>query len=90
MLLRHAAGYELRFPGSPNGTPLEYMCHQVIQDMRGADLVLDLHASARNKSELYEVRVSGARKPSCLPRVRALCPQLIWVLRTEGSFSAPR
>ena len=30
------------FPGSPNGTPLEYMCHQVIQDMRGADLVLEL------------------------------------------------
>ena len=76
------------FPGSPNGTPLEYMCHQVIQDMRGADLVLDLHASARNKSELYEVRVSAKEAKRLLPRVRALCPQLIWVYPDKGSFSA--
>ena len=76
------------FPGSPNGTPLEYMCHQVIQDMRGADLVLDLHASARNKSELYEVRVSAKEADRLLPRVRALCPQLIWVYPDKGSFSA--
>ena len=76
------------FPGSPNGTPLEYMCHQVIQDMRGADLVLDLHASARNKSELYEVRVSAKEAERLLPRVRALCPQLIWVYPDKGSFSA--
>ena len=64
------------FPGSPNGTPLEYMCHQVIQDMRGADLVLDLHASARNKSELYEVRVSArsARSSSGSTRTRAPSP----------------
>ena len=47
------------FPGSPDGTPLEYLCWQIIQDMSGADLVLDIHASARNKSELYEVRVSA-------------------------------
>ncbi|MFQ9446205.1 MAG: succinylglutamate desuccinylase/aspartoacylase family protein [Christensenellales bacterium] len=55
------------FPGSPDGTPLEYMCYQVIQDMRGADFVLDLHASARNKSELYEVRVSAKEADRLLP-----------------------
>lgn len=76
------------FPGSPDGTPLEYMCYQVIQDMRGADFVLDLHASARNKSELYEVRVSAKEADRLLPRVRALCPQLIWVYPDKGSFSA--
>ena len=45
------------FPGSPDGTPLEYMCHQVIQDMRGADFVLDLHASARSSSGSIRIRV---------------------------------
>ena len=30
------------FPGSPDGTPLEYLCWQIIQDMSGADLVLEL------------------------------------------------
>ena len=76
------------FPGSPDGTPLEYLCWQIIQDMSGADLVLDIHASARNKSELYEVRVSAKEADRLLPRVRALCPQLIWVYPDKGSFSA--
>ena len=76
------------FPGSADGTPLEYMCHQVIQDMLGADFVLDIHASARNKSELYEVRVSAKEAERLLPRVRALCPQLIWIYPDKGSFSA--
>ena len=76
------------FPGSPDGTPLEYLCWQIIQDMSGANLVLDIHASARNKSELYEVRVSAKEAERLLPRVRALCPQLIWVYPDKGSFSA--
>ena len=76
------------FPGSPDGTPLEYMCYQIIQDMAGADFVLDIHASARNKSELYEVRVSAKDADRLLPKVRALCPQLIWVYPDKGSFSA--
>lgn len=50
--------------------------------------MLDLHASARNKSELYEVRVSAKEAERLLPRVRALCPQLIWVYPDKGSFSA--
>lgn len=44
--------------------------------------------SARNKSELYEVRVSAKEADRLLPRVRALCPQLIWVYPDKGSFSA--
>ena len=76
------------FPGSPDGTPLEYLCWQIIQDMSGADLVLDIHASARNKSELYEVRVSAKDADRLIPRVRALRPQLIWVYPDKGSFSA--
>ena len=76
------------FPGSPDGTPLEYLCWQMIQDMSGADLVLDIHASARTKSELYEVRVSAKDADRLVPRVRALRPQLIWVYPDKGSFSA--
>ena len=60
------------FPGSPDGTPLEYMCYQVIQDMRGADFVLDLHASARNKSELRSARQRERGGSPSAPRARAL------------------
>ncbi len=50
--------------------------------------MLDIHASARNKSELYEVRVSAKDADRLIPRVRALRPQLIWVYPDKGSFSA--
>ena len=32
----------LAFPGNPEGTPLEILCHAIMQDMLGADLVLDV------------------------------------------------
>lgn len=76
------------FPGSPTGTPLEIVCHKIIQDMKGADLVLDVHASSQNKSELYEVRMNAAGAPRLIESARALCPDLIWVYPDNGAYSA--
>lgn len=61
------------FPGSPDGTPLEYMCYQVIQDMRGADFVLDLHASAAQQERaLRSARQRERGGSPSAPRARAL------------------
>ncbi|MDO4741237.1 MAG: succinylglutamate desuccinylase/aspartoacylase family protein [Eubacteriales bacterium] len=60
------------FPGAANGTPMESMCHHIVEDMRGADLVLDVHSSAKDKSELYEVRIN-ARCAGKLVPTSALC-----------------
>lgn len=76
------------FPGSPQGTPLEAMCYQVMQDMLGADLVLDIHTSTQNKSELYEVRIGAQEAPRLIPKARALCPELIWVYPDSSAFRA--
>lgn len=75
------------FPGNPDGTPLENICHRIVQDMKGADLVLDIHASTQHKSELYEVRVCASDADRMMHGLRALCPELIWVFPDKGAFS---
>lgn len=76
------------FPGSPDGTVLESICYRVLGDMRGADLVLDLHASTHFKSELYEVRINARDAGRLLSKARSLCPELIWVLPDRSDFDA--
>ena len=78
----------LAFPGSPSGTPLEILCHRIMQDMLGADLVLDVHASTQYKSELYEVRMNEADADRLIPKARALCPDLIWVYPEYAAYGS--
>ena len=78
----------LAFPGSENGTPLEILCHKIMADMSGADLVLDIHASTQFKSELYEVRMNEADADRLIPKARALCPDLIWVYPAYAAYGS--
>ncbi|MBR5287855.1 MAG: succinylglutamate desuccinylase/aspartoacylase family protein [Clostridia bacterium] len=75
------------FPGRPDGTALESVCWRVLEDMRGADLVLDIHASTQNKSELYEVRMNTPHAEELIRQARALCPELIWVYPDNNLYS---
>lgn len=76
------------FPGSPDGTALESMCHAIYTDMLGADLVLDIHASTRNKTELFEARIDSRSAERIIPQARALSPDLIWVYADKAVFNA--
>ena len=76
------------FPGTPDGTVLEAMCHAIFTDMLGADLVLDIHASTKGKSELYEARIDSRSAKTVIPQARALAPDLIWVYADKSAFNA--
>jgi predicted deacylase len=76
------------FPGTPDGTALEAMCHAIFTDMLGADLVLDIHASTKGKSELYEARIDSRSAKTVIPQARALNPDLIWVYADKSAFNA--
>ena len=76
------------FPGTPDGTALEAMCHAIFTDMLGADLVLDIHASTKGKSELYEARIDSRSAKTVIPQARALSPDLIWVYADKSAFNA--
>ena len=78
----------LAFPGSANGTPLEIICHKIMQDMLGADLVLDVHASTQYKSELYEIRMNNMEAERLIPKARCLCPELIWVYPEYAAYGS--
>ena len=76
------------FPGNEEGTALESMCHHIMNDMLGADLVLDIHSSTLQKSELYEVRLNAASAQMMLPHARSLCPDLIWIYPDKPIYNA--
>ncbi len=78
------------FPGRSDGTALESVCWRVLEDMKDADLVLDIHASTQNKSELYEVRLNADgvfSADALIAQARALCPELIWVYPDSNMYS---
>ena len=76
------------FPGTPDGTVLESMCHAIFSDMLGADLVLDIHASTKGKSELYEARIDSRSAKTVIPQAFALNPDIIWVYADKSAFNA--
>ena len=76
------------FPGAVGGTALESMCHAIYTDMLGADFVVDIHASTKGKSELYEARVDSPSAATTVPMCRALAPDLIWVYANKSAFNA--
>ena len=76
------------FPGVPDGTALESICYAVVQDMKGADMVLDVHTSSQITSELYGVRIHEKDADAMLASAVALCPEVIWVLPDKPVHNA--
>ena len=76
------------FPGNENGTALESMCYHIVEDMKGADLVLDVHASSQITSSLYCARLHESSAKDMVREAQALCPQVIWVLPNKAAYNA--
>ena len=76
------------FPGAPDGTALESICYAVLQDMKDADLVMDIHTSSQITSELYGVRLHERDADVMIPGAVALCPNVIWVLPDKPGNNA--
>ena len=76
------------FPGNPDGTAMESICYAIIEEMKGADLVLDIHTSSQITSELYGVRVHEKHVDVMLSGAAALCPEVIWVLPDKPAHNA--
>ena len=67
------------FPGSESGTPWEYMAKQVVDDIAGADLCIDIHSSNIFHREIPQVRISPAFAAKLLPYAKLLNADFIWV-----------
>ena len=74
------------FPGDESTTPWELMAKQVVEDIRGADICVDIHSSDIFLREIPQVRISPENSVRLLPYAKLLNADFVWV----GNSSAVR
>lgn len=67
------------FPGSETGPAAEYLAHELMNDLRGAVCVVDIHASNIFLREVPQVRLGENTADRLLPLARLLNTDFIWV-----------
>jgi predicted deacylase len=67
------------FPGSPTGSLAEAAAYDVIRDIEGADMCIDIHSSNIFLREIPQVRVSEQNEAALLPYAVMLNVDLVWI-----------
>lgn len=67
------------FPGTQDGSMVECVAAEIIEDIAGADACIDIHASNIFLREVPQVRVSEETAKDLLPYAKLLNIQFIWV-----------
>ncbi len=87
---RQIPGYDLDmnriFPGNNSGTPWEKMAKEVFDDIKDADLCIDIHSSDIFLREIPQVRISPEQSLKLLPYAKLMNVDFVWV----GNSSAVR
>lgn len=67
------------FPGDKNGTMAEQAAYTIIEDLKGADLVIDIHSSNLYLRETPQVRINVLNEKELVPLAQELGVDFIWV-----------
>lgn len=67
------------FPGRMDGDMNEYVASEIIRDMEGADLCLDIHASNIYLTEVPQIRINEQHEEQLLPYAALANVDFIWV-----------
>ncbi|MDR2694110.1 MAG: succinylglutamate desuccinylase/aspartoacylase family protein [Chitinispirillales bacterium] len=67
------------FPGSSSGSLAEVAAHDIIRDIDGADMCIDIHSSNIFLREVPQVRVSEQNEGALLPFAMMLNVDLVWI-----------
>ncbi len=67
------------FPGSESGSVPEYVASKIVEDIAGADLCIDIHASNIFLREIPQVRMSEGTAEKLLPYAKVLNIDYVWV-----------
>ncbi len=67
------------FPGSDCGDMTEYVSQKVVDDLKGADVVFDIHASNIFLTEVPQIRINQLHRETLLPLARQANVDFIWV-----------
>lgn len=82
-IMRGIPGYDLdmnrTFPGNESGTMPEMIAHETLEDMKGADICIDIHASNIFLREIPQIRMSVPTSEMLLPYAKMLNVDFVWV-----------
>lgn len=67
------------FPGSRNAAMTESVAADLIDDMIGSDMCIDIHSSNVFLKEALQVRISNENEKKLLPYAKLLNTDLIWI-----------
>ena len=67
------------FPGNPNGTMVEQAAHLIVEDLKGAALVFDIHSSNLYLRETPQVRINVLNEKELVPLAQHLNIDFVWV-----------
>ena len=67
------------FPGNPNGTMAEQAAYRIVEDLKGADMVFDIHSSNLYLRETPQVRINVNDENSLVPYAKMLNIDFVWV-----------
>ena len=67
------------FPGNKNGTMAEQTAYTIVEDLKGADLVFDIHSSNLYLRETPQVRINVLDEEKLVPYAKHLNIDFIWV-----------
>ena len=67
------------FPGNRNGDMNEYIASEILKDMEGTALVLDIHASNIFLTEVPQIRINEEHKDTLVPIARKSNVDFVWV-----------
>jgi predicted deacylase len=67
------------FPGSPTGSLAENAAYNIVRDIDGADICIDIHSSNIFLREIPQVRVSEQTESALSPYALMLNVDLVWI-----------
>lgn len=67
------------FPGNSDGSMAEYVASEIMNDIAGSDVAIDIHASNIYLTEIPQVRINEITKDSLVPLAKYLNVDYIWV-----------
>lgn len=67
------------FPGNMDGNMTEYLAAKIIDDVKGSDIVLDIHASNIYLTEIPQIRINELHQEKLVPLAKHCNMDFIWV-----------
>ncbi len=67
------------FPGNANGVMAESIAAAILEDLKGADMVIDIHSSNIFLREMPQIRINITSSDTLVPQAQLLGVDFIWV-----------